>query len=100
RLRPHVRLREDQRGVHDMRDDAEQKAGSGAAGLGARRCREAAGGGIKVVKVGGAVVGNELGDLDDVVVVHGGGKQISQAMAEAGLQVSWVDGRRVTSDDA
>ena len=43
-----------------------------------------------VVKVGGAVVGAELGELDDAVVVHGGGKQITAAMAQAGLEVSFV----------
>jgi acetylglutamate kinase len=83
-----------------VRDEAEQKGGSGAACLGARRCRDAAGGGISVLKVGGAMVGAELGELEDIVVVHGGGKQITQAMAEAGLEVSWVGGRRVTDDAA
>jgi acetylglutamate kinase len=53
-----------------------------------------------VRKVGGAMVGAELGELEDVVVVHGGGKQITEAMAEAGLEVSWVGGRRVTDDAA
>jgi acetylglutamate kinase len=53
-----------------------------------------------VLKVGGAMVGAELGELEDVVVVHGGGKQITQAMAEASLEVSWVGGRRVTDDAA
>jgi acetylglutamate kinase len=53
-----------------------------------------------VLKVGGAMVGAELGELEDVVVVHGGGKQITEAMAEAGLEVSWVGGRRVTDDAA
>jgi len=32
---------------------------------------------VIVVKVGGAVVGDELGALEDAVVVHGGGKQIT-----------------------
>jgi acetylglutamate kinase len=54
-------------------------------------------GGITVVKVGGAVVGGELGELGDTVVVHGGGPQISAAMAAAGLEVSFVRGRRFTS---
>ena len=53
-----------------------------------------------VVKVGGAIVGDELGELENAVVVHGGGKQITEAMAEAGLRVSWVGGRRVTDDAA
>jgi len=56
--------------------------------------------GIIVVKVGGAVVGSELGTLENAVVVHGGGKQITEAMAAAGLDVSWVGGRRVTDDAA
>jgi acetylglutamate kinase len=34
------------------------------------------------------------------VVVHGGGPQISAAMAEAGLEVAFVRGRRFTSDAA
>ena len=68
-LRPHVRLREDQRGVHD----------------------------VIVVKVGGAVVGSDLGELRNAVVVHGGGPQISAAMEAAGLEVTFVHGRRFTS---
>jgi acetylglutamate kinase len=83
-----------------VRDEAEQKGGSGAGGLGARRCRDVAGVGITVLKVGGAVVGGELGELEDAVVVHGGGQQITEAMAAAGLEVAWVGGRRVTGDTA
>jgi acetylglutamate kinase len=83
-----------------VRDEAEQKGSSGAAGLGARRCRDAAGGGITVVKVGGALVDGELGELADAVVVHGGGAQISAAMERAGLTVTFVGGRRVTDDAA
>jgi acetylglutamate kinase len=49
-----------------------------------------------VVKVGGAVVGSELGDLDDAVVVHGGGRQITAALAAAGVETRFVGGRRVT----
>jgi len=56
--------------------------------------------GIVVVKVGGAVIGSELGTLENAVVVHGGGKQITEAMAAAGLDVAWVGGRRVTDDAA
>jgi len=33
-----------------------------------------------------------------IVVVHGGGKAISRAMDEAGLQPRWVQGRRYTDD--
>jgi acetylglutamate kinase len=51
---------------------------------------------MMVVKVGGAVVGAELGELEDVVVVHGGGTQISAAMERAGLTVTFIGGRRVT----
>jgi acetylglutamate kinase len=55
------------------------------------------GGGISVVKVGGAVAGlAELGELDDAVVVHGGGPQITAAMERAGRAASFVRGRRVT----
>ncbi len=54
-----------------------------------------------VFKVGGAVAGaTELGELDDAVVVHGGGPQISAAMARAGLTVTFVRGRRVTDGAA
>jgi acetylglutamate kinase len=53
-----------------------------------------------VVKVGGAVVADGLGELRNAVVVHGGGPQISAAMAVAGLEVAFVRGRRFTSDAA
>ena len=54
-----------------------------------------------VVKVGGAVVDvADLGNLDDAVVVHGGGPQITAAMTAAGLSPSFVRGRRVTDDAA
>jgi acetylglutamate kinase len=50
-----------------------------------------------VLKVGGAVAAvAELGELDDAVVVHGAGPQITAAMAEAGLAATFVRGRRVT----
>ena len=50
-----------------------------------------------VVKVGGAVTTSaELGELDDAVVVHGGGPQITTAMEQAGLTATFVRGRRVT----
>ena len=59
------------------------------------------GGGISVVKVGGAVAGlAELGELDDAVVVHGGGPQITAAMERAGLAAAFVRGRRVTDGAA
>jgi acetylglutamate kinase len=49
-----------------------------------------------VLKVGGAVVDAELGDLEDTVVVHGAGPQITTAMEQAGLTATFVRGRRVT----
>jgi acetylglutamate kinase len=55
---------------------------------------------ITVVKVGGAVVGSELGSLEGAVVVHGGGAQITAALAQAGVESTFVDGRRVTGDVA
>jgi len=56
---------------------------------------------VIVVKVGGSVAGiAELGELDDVVVVHGAGPQITAAMARAGLTATFVRGRRVTDADA
>ena len=54
-----------------------------------------------VVKVGGAVTAvAELGEFDDAVVVHGGGPQITAAMAAAGLSATFVRGRRVTDEAA
>jgi acetylglutamate kinase len=54
-----------------------------------------------VIKVGGAVAGlAELGVLDDSVVVHGAGPQITAAMARAGLTPTFVRGRRVTDEPA
>jgi acetylglutamate kinase len=52
---------------------------------------------VIVVKVGGTVVGSDLGELRNAVVVHGGGPQISAAMEAAGLEVTFVRGRRFTS---
>jgi acetylglutamate kinase len=52
---------------------------------------------VIVLKVGGSVAGAaELGELEDAVVVHGGGPQITAAMADAGLSPTFVRGRRVT----
>jgi acetylglutamate kinase len=59
-----------------------------------------------VLKVGGAVTGTAVAEIEalaalgPVVVVHGGGPQISAAMARAGLQVTFVGGRRVTDEAA
>ncbi len=64
-----------------------------------------------VIKVGGSAMDDWSlieGLLRDVVflegiginpvLVHGGGKAISKAMTDAGLQASWVNGLRVTDD--
>jgi Acetylglutamate kinase len=56
-----------------------------------------------VVKVGGAVAGDSAGAVlelareHEVCVVHGAGPQISLEMERAGINVEFVDGRRVTS---
>lgn len=60
-----------------------------------------------VLKCGGAVAGEAAGEIAelvetlradaDVVVVHGAGPQISAEMARRGLEVSFVEGRRVTT---
>ena len=60
-----------------------------------------------VVKCGGAVAKHAAADILDfvaegheVVVVHGAGPQISAEMTRRGLDVRFVEGRRVTSADA
>lgn len=66
-----------------------------------------------LIKIGGSVMENEQLVADfmrDIlflevagirpVLVHGGGKAISTAMAQAGLEPEWVDGFRVTSAEA
>jgi acetylglutamate kinase len=56
-----------------------------------------------VLKVGGAVAGEAatcarvLAQQHEVCVVHGAGPQISAELERAGLEVSFVEGRRVTS---
>jgi acetylglutamate kinase len=51
-----------------------------------------------VVKVGGAVARQAIPALDEpLVVVHGGGPQISAELERRGLPVEFVGGRRVTS---
>jgi acetylglutamate kinase len=56
-----------------------------------------------VIKLGGAVAGESaplvlaLAQQHDVCVVHGAGPQISAELDAAGLEVRFVDGRRVTS---
>jgi len=64
-----------------------------------------------VVKVGGSIMDQPetlSGLIEDVcfmasvgmrpLIVHGGGKAISQAMSEAGLEAQFVQGRRYTDD--
>ena len=66
---------------------------------------------IVVVKLGGSVLDEERLQkklLTDVafmstvgirtIIVHGGGKAITRAMNEAGLQPVWVQGRRYTDE--
>jgi acetylglutamate kinase len=66
-----------------------------------------------VVKIGGAALEDDrfaglvAEDLTlmafvgiRIIVVHGGGPQVSQAMAEAGIRPSFADGLRVTDDAA
>jgi acetylglutamate kinase len=59
-----------------------------------------------VIKLGGAVAGESatlvlaLAQQHDVCVVHGAGPQISAELEQAGLEVRFVDGRRVTSAEA
>ncbi|HSL63427.1 MAG TPA: acetylglutamate kinase [Gaiellaceae bacterium] len=62
---------------------------------------------VVVVKCGGARVADAAAEIrelcgarDAAVVVHGGGPQISAAMAERGLPVTFVRGRRVTTPEA
>jgi acetylglutamate kinase len=55
---------------------------------------------MMVVKVGGAIVDFELDGLEDAVIVHGGGRQITAALADAGVESTFVGGRRVTNDVA
>jgi acetylglutamate kinase len=57
---------------------------------------------VIVIKCGGAVVESSAAEIlalaehDEVVVVHGGGPQISAELARRGLAVSFTRGRRVT----
>ena len=59
-----------------------------------------------VLKIGGAVVGEAatlalaLAQRHEVCLVHGAGPQISAELERAGLEVRFVDGRRVTSAEA
>jgi acetylglutamate kinase len=59
-----------------------------------------------VIKLGGAVAGESatlvlaLAQQHEICVVHGAGPQISAELEQAGLEVRFVDGRRVTSAEA
>ena len=68
---------------------------------------------VVVVKMGGSMMENDTiiqSVLDDiilmkyvgikVVLIHGGGKQITGTMAEKGIKAEFVDGLRVTSGEA
>jgi acetylglutamate kinase len=68
---------------------------------------------IVVIKMGGSMMENDAimqSVLDDVilmkyvgikvVLVHGGGKQITELMKERNIEVQFVDGMRVTSSEA
>jgi acetylglutamate kinase len=56
-----------------------------------------------VVKVGGAVAVTaahtvlDLADRHETCLVHGGGERITRAMEQAGIEVHFVGGRRVTT---
>lgn len=64
----------------------------------------------RVVKVGGSVLGDPawLASFAEhvaaasgpIVVVHGGGPEISELSSRLGVAVRWVDGRRVTPPEA
>ncbi len=64
-----------------------------------------------VVKVGGATIENQLGDLASSltflqqvgltpIVIHGGGPQLTRALNEQNIETRTCDGFRVTSPDA
>jgi acetylglutamate kinase len=60
-----------------------------------------------VVKVGGAVAGDSASQIEalageghECIVVHGAGPQISAELAERGIPVTFVRGRRVTDEAA
>jgi len=68
---------------------------------------------IVVVKIGGSMMGNDIiiqSVLDDlilmkyvgmkVVLIHGGGKQITELMKEKGIKAEFIDGLRVTDKDS
>jgi acetylglutamate kinase len=66
--------------------------------------------GVRVIKVGGAALTDAgwvdslamavAGSTTPLVVVHGGGPEITALSAKLGIDVSWSRGRRVTSPEA
>jgi acetylglutamate kinase len=96
--------------VADLRSEAEVKAKTLAEALPYIRAYR---GRTVVVKIGGAALedGRFAGLVADdlalmafvgirVIVVHGGGPQVSQAMEQAGIRPAFADGLRVTDDAA
>jgi acetylglutamate kinase len=94
----------------DLRSEAEVKAKTLVEALPYIRAYR---GQTVVVKIGGAaledarfagLVADDLALMAfvgmRVIVVHGGGPQVSQAMAEAGIQPAFADGLRVTDEAA
>ena len=68
---------------------------------------------IVVIKLGGTIMDNDgslMSVLDDlilmkyvginVIVIHGGGKQITKLMEEKHIKVEFCDGMRITNKDA
>ena len=80
RLRPDVRLRPPQRGVHDVSRVVVKLGGAGRGDVARARPRRHAAG-------------------DEVVVVHGAGPQITAELEARGIPVAFVGGRRVTDAD-
>ena len=65
--------------------------------------------GVQVIKIGGAALTDpawlqqfaaQAGHGVRRVIVHGGGPEVSALSARLGLEVSWSNGRRITSDEA
>ncbi|MGH7505166.1 MAG: acetylglutamate kinase, partial [Longimicrobiales bacterium] len=63
---------------------------------------------MRVIKVGGAALADAVwldtlatavtGSTTPLVLVHGGGPEITRLSARLGIDVSWSGGRRVTSE--
>ena len=62
-----------------------------------------------VVKIGGSILGSQDTTFEDLVelqrrgatpvVIHGGGKEISRRLTDAGIESKWVEGLRATDAD-